>query len=236
MQTALAASALLMGLAGGPHCVAMCGAACAGVVRGVGVRPGHGVIAITPAALPMAPLLLQAGRMAGYAAAGALAAATVQSLTWASVNVSALRGLWMLFHVVVMAWGAVLAVTGRQPLWSQRVGRLLAERLRALTGSAASVFATGLAWVAMPCGLLYSALMLASLANGPLQGAFIMVLFAAGSGASLLVAPWLWHRFAIGLGAWRQQWGTRFAGVALLVISVQAVWIDLAHQIDVWCR
>ncbi|MEO5736925.1 MAG: sulfite exporter TauE/SafE family protein, partial [Variovorax sp.] len=31
MQTALAASAFLMGLAGGPHCVAMCGAACAGV-------------------------------------------------------------------------------------------------------------------------------------------------------------------------------------------------------------
>ena len=33
MSTTLAAAALLMGLAGGPHCVAMCGPACAGVVR-----------------------------------------------------------------------------------------------------------------------------------------------------------------------------------------------------------
>ncbi|MES2483790.1 MAG: sulfite exporter TauE/SafE family protein, partial [Pseudomonadota bacterium] len=31
--TTLAATALLMGLAGGPHCAAMCGAACAGVTR-----------------------------------------------------------------------------------------------------------------------------------------------------------------------------------------------------------
>ncbi|MDP2096340.1 MAG: sulfite exporter TauE/SafE family protein, partial [Hydrogenophaga sp.] len=29
MQTSMAITALFMGLAGGPHCVAMCGAACA---------------------------------------------------------------------------------------------------------------------------------------------------------------------------------------------------------------
>ena len=31
MQTSMAITALLMGLAGGPHCSAMCGAACAGI-------------------------------------------------------------------------------------------------------------------------------------------------------------------------------------------------------------
>ena len=40
MFTALALSALLMGLAGGPHCIGMCGAACAGLTRaGSGVHP-----------------------------------------------------------------------------------------------------------------------------------------------------------------------------------------------------
>ena len=38
MQYSLALTILLMGLAGGPHCVAMCGAACAGI------RNGHGNI------------------------------------------------------------------------------------------------------------------------------------------------------------------------------------------------
>ena len=33
MQASLALTALMMGLAGGPHCVAMCGAACGAVVK-----------------------------------------------------------------------------------------------------------------------------------------------------------------------------------------------------------
>ena len=39
MQTSLAVTALLMGLAGGPHCIAMCGAACAGIGRAAGASP-----------------------------------------------------------------------------------------------------------------------------------------------------------------------------------------------------
>jgi sulfite exporter TauE/SafE len=38
MQTSLAMTALLMGLAGGPHCIAMCGAACAGIGKAAGER------------------------------------------------------------------------------------------------------------------------------------------------------------------------------------------------------
>jgi len=46
MQLALAGAALLMGLAGGPHCVAMCGAASAAVIRIVPLAPaGHGTTA-----------------------------------------------------------------------------------------------------------------------------------------------------------------------------------------------
>ena len=38
MQSSLALTAVLMGLAGGPHCVAMCGAACAGLGQAAGTR------------------------------------------------------------------------------------------------------------------------------------------------------------------------------------------------------
>ena len=38
MQTGLAWTALLMGLAGGPHCAAMCGAACGGLGRVANAR------------------------------------------------------------------------------------------------------------------------------------------------------------------------------------------------------
>ena len=123
MQSALAGTALLMGLAGGPHCVAMCGAACAGVIRIVRAPEGGGV-ATLPAGVRdgSASWVFHAGRVAGYAAAGAVAAAAVESLAFASEQVAALRPLWVLLHVFVLTWALLLAALGRQPLWARRVG------------------------------------------------------------------------------------------------------------------
>ncbi|VTU36425.1 hypothetical protein H4CHR_03910 [Variovorax sp. PBS-H4] len=236
MQTALAGTALLMGLAGGPHCVAMCGAACAGVIRIVRAPQGGGV-----AALPMreregaAAWAFHAGRVGGYAAAGAVAAAAVGSLAFASGQVAALRPLWVLLHVFVLGWALLLAGLGRQPMWAHRIGRAVAARLHPATGSVPGLLAIGAMWVAMPCGLLYSALMLAGLADGPVQGALVMTLFAAGSGVWLAAAPWLWERLGSGAGVMRKEWGTRIAGGLLAAMAVQALWNDLTRQIEIWC-
>ncbi|MDM0014289.1 sulfite exporter TauE/SafE family protein [Variovorax sp. J22P168] len=236
-STALAGTALLMGLAGGPHCVAMCGAACAGVIRVVRAPPGGGVASLAlPARTLPAEVLFHAGRVAGYAAAGAVAAATMQALALASEQVAALRPLWLLLHVVVLAWGLVLAATGRQPLWAGRLGRWATARLQPVARLPFGAAAAGALWVGMPCGLLYSALMLAALGNGVLGGAAVMALFAAGSALSLLLAPWLWHRLRAGGGMLSQAWGTRLAGVLLAAVALQAVGTDLARQIGIWCR
>lgn len=93
MQTSLAVTALLMGLAGGPHCIAMCGAACAGIGKAAG---DHGARAIW---------LFQAGRLAGYATLGALAAASMQGLGWLTVQTAAIRPVWTLFHVAAVVLG-----------------------------------------------------------------------------------------------------------------------------------
>lgn len=236
MQAALAGTALLMGLAGGPHCVAMCGAACAGVIRIVRAPAGGGVAALPGAARALpASMVFHAGRIAGYSAAGAGAAAAFQGLGFASEQVAALRPLWVMLHVFVLAWGLSLAALGRQPLWAHHIGRALAARLRPLTGSTWGVLATGALWVSMPCGLLYSALMLAGLGNDSLQGALVMALFAVGSGLSLVLAPWLWRHMRA-LGAMRGEWGTRLAGGVLAAVAGQALWMDLGRQIEIWCR
>ena len=236
MQAALLATALVMGLAGGPHCVAMCGAACAGVIRVV-----RAPAAASPRCRQRAARCRRApcstpGRMAGYAAAGAVAAAAVQGLAQAGQQVSALRPAWLLLHVFVFAWGVLLAASGRQPAWAHRFGRWASARLQPMTRSPFGVLAAGALWVMLPCGLLYSALMLAALGNGVLEGAAVMALFAAGSAVSLLLAPWLWQRLRSGAGLLSQQWGTRLAGAMLALVALQALWLDLAHQIEAWCR
>lgn len=237
MQTALAGTALLMGLAGGPHCVAMCGAACAGVIRIVRAPEGGGIATLSAGMRDAcASWVFHAGRIAGYAAAGAVAAVAVQSLAAASAQVAALRPLWALLHVFVLGWGVMLAALGRQPLWAHRIGRSLAARFRTSAGSAPGLFVAGALWVSMPCGLLYSALMLASLASDPVQGAWVMALFAAGSSVSLVLAPWLWERLGAGAGVVRKEWGTRLAGGLLAAVAFRALWIDLSRQVEIWCR
>ena len=66
MQTTLAATALFMGLAGGPHCVAMCGAACAGIGRAGDGRNTRSM------------WTFQAGRVVGYSLMGGVAATSMQ--------------------------------------------------------------------------------------------------------------------------------------------------------------
>jgi len=182
------------------------------------------------------PWVLQAGRIAGYAAAGAVAAGAMQGLATGSAHVPALHPLWLMLHAIVLAWGLLLAVAGRQPVWALRAGKAIARSTRTLTRSTAGVFVLGTLWVALPCGLLYSALMLAALANGPAQGAFAMALFAFASGLSLWLAPWLVQRAGWRIGVLRQAWGTRVAGVLLVAVALQALHLDVYHQIELWCR
>ncbi len=231
MSTTLAAAALLMGLAGGPHCAAMCGAACSGVVRVVGRRAGT---APSPAS-PKSLWLFHAGRLAGYSAAGALAAQAVQSFAWLTGQTAALRPVWTLFHLAVLAWGLALLTLARQPEWVSVAGRKLWVRMRPWTQDRRSLFAVGALWAFMPCGLLYSALLVASLSGTAQDGALSMGLFAAGSAVSLWLAPTLWTRLQGAGNAVRKDWGTRASGGLLVFAAVWALWMDLAHRIAVWC-
>ena len=224
MQTSLLVTALLMGLAGGPHCIAMCGAACAGI--GQAAAP-HSTRAIGT---------FQLGRVIGYGALGGLAAATMQGLGWLTVQSAALRPVWTMTHVLVLAWGLMMVLQARQPVWVENAGRSVWARVRPLVAAPGGVFATGLLWALMPCGLLYSALLVAALSGGALQGALTMAVFGVGSGLWLLAGPWLWQRVRQRLNAARAEWGTRVAGGLLCAVALGALWMDLVYRPSLWCR
>lgn len=223
MQTSMALTALFMGIAGGPHCVAMCGAACAGISRGASGQQS------TPALLTF-----QAGRLAGYALFGAFAAGSVQGLAWLGTNTAVIRPVWTMFHVAAMLLGLVLIWRARQPAWldglAQGVWRKARPVLGRLGPRAPAVL--GVAWALMPCGLLYSALMVASLSADALEGALIMALFSAGTSLSLTVGPWLLLRLR---GNGSGGWGIRLAGIALAATSGWALWMGITNPTGLWC-
>ena len=222
MQTSLAVTALLMGLAGGPHCIAMCGAACAGIGNAAGARKTSAL------------WTFQAGRLASYSALGAAAAASMQALGWLTTQTAVMRPVWTLFHVAVMMMGLMLVVLARQPVWLDGTAKRIWSRVRALNvawGRGAPL-AIGALWAFMPCGLLYSAVLVAALSGSVLNGALTMALFALGSSVSLLIGPWLLLRLQrVGKG----EWGIRLAGLALAVTSGWALWMGLAHDMAPWC-
>lgn len=216
MELSLALTALVMGITGGPHCVAMCGGVCAGLSK---------------EAKPGALLNFQAGRVLGYSALGALAAFSVQGIAWLSGHSATLRPLWAFFHLLILAWGVVLILQARQPIWAERLGKQIWAGIRKAAQHRGGIFTTGVVWALMPCGLLYSALLIASLNNTVAGGAFSMGLFALGTTVSLQAGPWLWQK----LRSSHEKTGMRLAGLLLVIAAGWALWMDMAHQIALWC-
>lgn len=222
MQTSMAVTALFMGLVGGPHCVAMCGAACAGIGRAAGARSTQALLSF------------QLSRMTGYALFGAFAAGSVQGLAWLGTNTAVLRPVWTIFHVAALLLGAVLLWQARQPAWIETLGQNVWRRARpamAALGPRAPVV-LGLGWALMPCGLLYSALLVASLSANALEGAALMALFSLGTSVSLTAGPWLMLRLR---SARSGGWGIRLAGLALALTSGWALWMGITQPSGLWC-
>jgi hypothetical protein len=222
MQTSLAVTALLMGLVGGPHCIAMCGAACAGIGQAAGPRANS------------AMWTFQAGRIVGYSALGAVAAASIQGVGWLSIQTVALRPVWTMFHVAALALGLLLVWNAQQPVWLEAAGRRLWRGARALAAGwgRGAPLVIGIFWTFLPCGLLYSALLVAAMTGHVLEGAAVMALFALGTSVSMMAGPWLWLRLK---GPASGQWGIRLAGVALAASSFWVLWMGLAHNAAPWC-
>ncbi len=184
VSSALTYSALIMGLAGGPHCVAMCGAPC---------------VAFTQSPQRFAIQLYHLGRLLGYALLGAIATLGITSIAWLSDYSAALHPLWTFFHVLVFFWGLLLVIYARQPMWIDRTGRSIWQQVKKLSRVQGGYFYIGMLWALMPCGLLYSALIIASFNANPLGGAISMAAFAVGSSLSLFFAPWLWLKLKTSL-------------------------------------
>jgi hypothetical protein len=240
MEWTLALSALLMGLAGTPHCAAMCGPACAALIGRDPARRDRTTRALG----------FQLGRLASYAAGGAVAAAGVAWLAGAAAVAPFLRPLWAFLHMAAIGLGLWLMITGRQPAWMASIGRGRqplgkAGGWQAVRGPG-SAAAVGTLWVAWPCGLLQSAIVVAGLANTPQGGALVMAAFALASAPGLQLAPWLWARWLRRPGAVEggastssqaviTEWFTRLAGAMLAAGSIWALGMDVWGQVWAYC-
>ncbi|MEW6706101.1 MAG: sulfite exporter TauE/SafE family protein [Pseudomonadota bacterium] len=228
---ALILAAGLMGLAGTPHCAAMCAAPCAGALRACGPGPS-----VQPA--------FQVGRVLGYATAGAVAASSMGALQQWLGAVPALRPLWTLLHLAALALGLWMLVRGRMPLWRTTLpaapAALQPVHWKKLGAPVRGALLGG-AWVAWPCALLQSALLLSLLANHAWEGAAAMAAFAIASSPGLVVGPMLLQRLSALRGgraagaAAEITWPVRLSGLAVAAGSVWALGHGLWERAAAYC-
>jgi uncharacterized protein len=217
--------ALLMGVMGSTHCVAMCGP----LAIVVCAHPGPaGVVQTRRRTLPVVnessslgaqQSLAHVGRLATYSGLG-LAAGFVGG------GVRDAVGLQIVQVVARIAAAAVLVLAGlsvaglfRSVGALERFGAPLA-RLSRMGARMAMVspwrrVAAGLAWGLLPCGLVYGSVGLALLSQSGLEGGATMLVFGIGTLPALLAV----HFFAAGFQRMMREARVKIAAGVLLAVA-----------------
>ena len=198
------ALAFVAGLVGSGHCLGMCSgfvlAAAAGGQRG---------------------WLFHVGRLAGYAALGAVAglAGAVLDLGGGAAGLHRLR--FYVSGALLLAFG--LAFLGALPRrWLEPGAGVVTGVLRRARRASGSAFplVLGLPIGLLPCGLLYPMYAAAAGTGAPLEGAALLASF--GLGTVPLLGTFSFALDRIGLGA--RQRLVRAAGVVMLLLGALMLW------------
>ena len=169
-------TAFILGLVGSLHCVGMCGPLALAVPVVAGQRA-------------LSRAIYHAGRIATYAAVGALAGLAGESLRLAGWQ----QGLSIALGLLLLA--------GLAFHWSRPMTAGL-HRLKSIFGSLlrrrsfGALFALGLANGLLPCGLVYVAAAAAAATGHLTQAAGCMAAFGAGTLPAMLAVPWLGSHLA----------------------------------------
>jgi hypothetical protein len=211
-NAALVLTALVLGLTGSTHCIAMCGGI-VGALSGGLVTLGR---RRSPAKLRMVGY--HAGRITSYAVAGAAAGAFGSLAQHLPFVEGAGLGLRILVGLGLVLLGASLARIGSPLAGLERFGapvwRLLRPLAQDLLGrpSIASAFAIGSLWGFMPCGLVYAALSIALASQSAAIGAMAMVAFGSATLPMLVAMTFVAGRWARALDV---VWIRRAAGATV---------------------
>ncbi len=217
----LLAAMFATGLASGVHCAGMCGGIVAvfGAHRAIPIRAATAVHGSEIAR----QLAFNAGRISSYAAGGALAGFGGAATITMAGALPAQTALYVLANLMLVLVGLYLAGAVRLLGWLEQLGAPLWRRMQPFAARMLAarklpqVFAAGLAWGWLPCGLVYGAFAAAALAGSPAAGAAAMLAFGLGTLPTLLAAGLVAAR----LRAWMTRRAVRLgAGTLVLGLGV----------------
>lgn len=175
----------VVGLLGAGHCAGMCG----GIVGALSSQPGSAKLVLH--------LGYNAGRIASYTAAGAIAGSVGGLGLMFSGVLPVQVALYVLANVMLLILGLYLAGFSALATRFEAAGRLLWNHLQPFTrglvpaDTLPRALAVGALWGWIPCGLVYGVLATALLSGNAANGALVMLAFGLGTLPNLLLAGFL---------------------------------------------
>jgi sulfite exporter TauE/SafE len=216
------AAAFVVGLLGGVHCVGMCG----GIVGALSFGLAESRRRDPRAMLPLLAAY-NLGRIASYGLAGLLAGGLGMLLATSLPVWYAQRALLLLAGLFMLGLGLYLGGWWFGLNRIERLGGALWRRIEPMARrwlpvrSPSQALVLGAFWGWVPCGLVYSVLVWALSAGGPLQGAGLMLAFGLGTLPNLL----LMGVAAGSLAGWLRRRGVRrAAGVLVAGFGLFTLW------------
>ena len=228
MNQAILVSAFTMGLMGAGHCMGMCGGIATALSFGARQASHRSALAMLPIVSAY-----NVGRLASYVAAGALFG-WIGSLGWSLLTPDdAARYSRYIGFGFMVALGLYLTGWWQGLAYLERLGSRVWRRIEPLgrrflpvqrPDQAAMV---GIVWGWLPCGMVYTGLSWALASGGPLQGAYIMLAFGAGTLPALMT---------MGLGgSWLSGWLKNpavrtTAGIMVLILAGILLFYQPGHH------
>lgn len=173
-------AALLMALAGSGHCMMMCGGIAGAFAGQVNAKQ---------------LLIYNLGRISSYVIAGAIVGGAFAGV--AGLTDNGLVTLRVLAALILIGFGLYLGQWWFGLRYLERLGQPLWQRIQPLAAkfrqqrSYPALYAAGMLWGWLPCGLVYSALSWSAVSGSASQGALLMAAFGLGTLPSMFAFGWL---------------------------------------------
>lgn len=225
----------MIGLLGGVHCIGMCG----GIVSAFSLAAGRS--SGNSNALLKKNVFYNLGRISSYTIAGMMAGALAGDMrTWA--NVTAWQSsAYVLMNVMLIALALYLMDVWHGLTYLEKLGQFSWKKIKPLTrffipaDTSCKLFLLGCVWGWLPCGMVYSVLLVAMLSSSAVQGASIMFAFGLGTLPMLLTMG----LFGIHIRRFLQHRSVRFSSgfVVLMfgIVGLLRINADLPKWLGAFC-
>jgi sulfite exporter TauE/SafE len=213
---AILLSAFLLGFLGSTHCLGMCG----GLSSALGLNTQS---SSKTATFPALLLAYNIGRIFSYCIAGLVVGAAG---FWLSQQLATFTLLRYLAGAMLILMGLYLAQWFNGIAFTEKLGSKLWPFIQPLgkrfmpVNSIRDALCIGMVWGWLPCGLVYSALIWASLEASVSGAMLIMLFFGIGTLPAMLATGY----FAQSLGKFiKQRWFRSSAGLMMISFGIYSL-------------